>query len=48
MKEMKAKVENIGARMKLNGYAYLQMTLCFWQIVKGNFKEWLMKFTWCV
>ncbi len=46
MREMKAKLGKIGAGLKLNGVGWsvtdvcLWMTLCCWQRVRGNFREW--------
>ncbi len=44
IREMKAKVGKLGARLKLNGVdwavaACLQMTLCYWQRAKVNSRE---------
>ncbi len=46
MRDVKAKVGKIDARLKLNGVDWSvtaclsEMTLCCWQRVRGNFREW--------
>ena len=46
MMEMKAKVENVGARLKMNGNGWAVVTClfaddtCYVQTMKKNFREW--------
>ena len=44
MREMKAKVGNVGAKTKMCWHACLQTILCYLQRVKKNFKEWWTSF----